>query len=449
MATARASEGQFTPLSVDSQAGDLALLVMGSQFGDTAARPPEGWETAYTASAGGRSGYVAARRVTDPQDTQGVQWWSTSADDAARQRGALVVLSGVAQHTLTAWSGTLPEVDGVTLLVSQQHATAATPLAEWPADELVIAGEASSTASWSSLRAGIVQAAPVGAVGPQAWAAVRLVPAAAVPWAEVDGRRASVAVWDGAREVPVIRAGVMPAGAPSVDALLSTPRFVVAHRGGSQSWVEHTPGAYTRAVAHGCTALEVSVARTLDGVWIGHHDRTLARLGGGDVDPATLTWEQVQAALPERSRPVTLDWLLQAYGQSHVLVFDPKYRAGDRIDEYLELLAPYRERTLMKFAGDAAWLFRQWRAAGFRTWAYAYAASAGEAWYQAMLTNQDIDVLSMEWDAPVEVWQALVATGKPVVAHIPSQAAQVATAWERGAAGVICSAPDTVLPLRV
>ncbi|MDO4243819.1 MAG: glycerophosphodiester phosphodiesterase family protein [Actinomyces sp.] len=445
----KANEGSFNALSAVSQAGDLALIVMCSQFGDTAARPPEGWTGQHTGSAGGRSGYIASRVVTDPSETQGVQWWSDNATDAARQRGALIILSGIVSHTLTAWAGAVPAVDGPTLLVSQQHATSATALTEWPADPVVIAGEASTAASWSSLRAGIVSAAPVGVTGPQAWAAVRLVAEEALPWAEVDGQRATVSVWDGAREVPVTRAGVMPSGAPTVDALLAAPRFVVAHRGGSQSWVEHTARAYTQAVAHGCPALEFSAARTLDGVWIGHHDRTMARLGGGDVDPATLTWEQVQAALPESARPVTLDWLLATYGGTHTVVFDPKYRAGDRLDEYLELLAPYRGRVLLKFAGDADWLFRLWRERGFRTWAYAYAASAGEAWYQAMLTNSDIDVLSMEWDAPAEVWQALTATGKPVVAHIPGSREQVETGWARGAAGAICSAPNTVLPLRV
>ena len=50
----------------------------------------------------------------------------------------------------------------------------------------------------------------------------------------------------------------MPYGARTVAELVAKPRFVVAHRGGSASWPEHTQRAYTQAVAYGVDALGVS-----------------------------------------------------------------------------------------------------------------------------------------------------------------------------------------------
>jgi glycerophosphoryl diester phosphodiesterase len=54
--------------------------------------------------------------------------------------------------------------------------------------------------------------------------------------------------------------------------LLDTRPFYVAHRGGSADWPEQSMLAYRSAVACGVDALEVSLARSADGVWFGLHD---------------------------------------------------------------------------------------------------------------------------------------------------------------------------------
>lgn len=458
--SASARNGVGVALSAESQVGDLAVLLMSSQFATTAAAPPEGWTVIRSEDVNRRSGYVAHLKVSDPAQTRDVVWYTQTEGDNARQNGVLLVLSGVGGVDTEGWvlapAGPVP--DRTMVYASQQHDTASAPLDAWAADDVLVPGEASTEGSWSAIRVGVSRTVPSGGSSSRAWVALAVSsaaggqPPAGSGFALWDGqaeKEVSLSVWDGHGEGPVAGAGVMPWGARSVDELLSTPRFVVAHRGGSTAWFEHTQCAYTSAVAYGCQALEISAARTSDGVWFGCHDKTLARLGGGDVDPSTMTWAQVQAALPSDRVPATLDWLLGTYGGSHVIVFDPKYRAGDGLDEYTGLLGWYKDRVLLKFYGDSAWLFRAWKERGFRTWAYAYASNVGEAWYASLLASQDVDVLSMEWGAPEEVWQGLTGTGKKVVSHIPGSAQEVEAGWARGASGTICSNPPAVLPLRV
>lgn len=62
--------------------------------------------------------------------------------------------------------------------------------------------------------------------------------------------------------------------------MLSQPMFYVAHRGGSREWPEMSLHAYTQAGFWGVGALEVSLARTSDGVWFGLHDADINRTSG-------------------------------------------------------------------------------------------------------------------------------------------------------------------------
>src|SRR6478735_7476996 len=61
----------------------------------------------------------------------------------------------------------------------------------------------------------------------------------------------------------------------TVDSLVSTTPFFIAHRGSGDNWAEHTMEAYSEAVALGAKAIEVSVNATKDGVLICHHDKDM------------------------------------------------------------------------------------------------------------------------------------------------------------------------------
>ena len=163
-----------------------------------------------------------------------------------------------------------------------------------------------------------------------------------------------------------------------------------------------------------------------------------------------MTWAQVQGAFAARpeATPVTLRDYLAAYGGTHVTIFDPKTEMA-RSDEYLALLAPYKDRVVIKAFADSGWLFAKVRQAGWATWGYAYARNRGQNWYPDFVKGANQDFLSMEWDAADDVWAPLVATGKPVIAHIPATAAQAAEGARKGAAGCITSRADLVAGLKV
>ena len=466
-AVGRAQAGVGDPLTAAAEPGDLAVLIMAAQLqADPTPSPvPEGWTGTWQNAIPGtnRSGYVATRKVTSPVDTRGVEWWVKTKAWTARQRAVLVILAGVDADKAVAgaWSaalGAAPAGATARLLASAAHGTKDNKMAAWTLEGGAVVADGladvSTTESWSAVRVvlGGADRAPDGAGvnPPAAWAQVGLVAKAAGGAGEnLDG--ATVPLWFGGEQT---RAGVsiMPYGARSASALKERKGIVVGHRGMSEAGdvVEHTMAAYTRAVECGVDALEISCHRTSDGVWLASHDSTLARLGGPSTPIRDMTWAQVQAAFAGRPEalPVTLKDYLAAYGATHVTIFDPKTEMA-RSDEYLALLKDYKDRVVVKAFADASWLFAKVKQAGWATWGYAYARNRGQTWYADFVQATNLDFLSMEWDASDDVWAPLVATGKPVIAHIPASVAQAAEGTRKGAAGCITSRADLVAGLKV
>ena len=470
-AVGRAQAGVGDPLTAAAEPGDLAVLIMAAQLqADPTPSPvPDGWTGTWQNAIPGtnRSGYVATRKVTSPVDTRGVEWWVKTKAWTARQRAVLVILAGVDADKAAAgaWSaalGAAPAGATARLLASAAHGTKDNKMAAWTLEGGAVVADGladvSTTESWSAVRVvlGGADRAPDGAGvnPPAAWAQVGLVAKAGGGAGEnLDG--ATVPLWFGGEAT---RAGVsiMPYGARSASALKEAgagrKNLVVGHRGMSEAGdvVEHTMAAYTRAVECGVDALEISCHRTSDGVWLASHDSTLARLGGPSTPVRDMTWAQVQAAFAGRPEalPVTLKDYLAAYGATHVTIFDPKTEMA-RSDEYLALLKDYKDRVVVKAFADASWLFAKVKQAGWATWGYAYARNRGQNWYPDFVQGTNLDFLSMEWDASDDVWSPLVATGKPVIAHIPASVAQAAEGTRKGAAGCITSRADLVAGLKV
>lgn len=468
VATGRAQAGVGDPLTAAAEPGDLAVLIMAAQLqaDPTPSSVPEGWTGTWQNTIPGtnRSGYVATRKVTAATDTRGVEWWVKTKAWTARQRAVLVVLAGVDadRAVVGPWSATVAGAATARLLASAAHGTKDNKMAAWTLEGGAVVADGladvSTTESWSAVRAvlGGADRPPDGAAvnPPAAWAQVGLVAAAggAGGGGALDG--ATVPLWLGGEQT---RAGVsiMPYGARSASALQEAGAgrkgIVVGHRGmsGAGDVVEHTMAAYTRAVECGVDALEISCHRTSDGVWLASHDSTLARLGGPSTPIRDMTWAQVQAAFAARpeATPVTLRDYLAAYGGTHVTIFDPKTEMA-RSDEYLALLASYKDRVVIKAFADSGWLFAKVKQAGWATWGYAYARNRGQTWYADFVQGTNLDFLSMEWDAADDVWSALTATGKPVIAHIPASVAQAAEGTRKGAAGCITSRADLVAGLK-
>lgn len=445
--------GGVPALSATSRAGDLAVLMYASQWGNTAAKPPAGWDGKYTAnSADGRSGYVAALRVTDPSQTKGVVV-TGGTEGSARERAVLVVLSGVESYSITGWSAEIPAEPSshVALVGAAQHGSSRSYLVDWgDKDTRIRTGEASNRRSWSVLQADIV----IGQLSipdpkPQMFCAVDLVPkqdTAATPSVTVQGKgTANIYVWDGSSQIPSTMVG-MPVGYSSIDEMMSHKGFVVAHRGGSGSWPEMSMRAYTNSVAHGVGALEVSTHRTKDGVWILAHDQNLQR-----VDPsapstpiAQMTWEEVSKYRTKGEPILRVEEYLEAYGSSHVTVLDPKYSAAEWTDLAAKLPADAKNRVIWKSAGDAGWLGKQWRDNGWKCWGYAYEQHADSGELASWSVNWDY--LGFPYEASEAHWKIALSLGKPVWAHIcPSKAAYDA-GMARGAVGCMVAGVADVLP---
>lgn len=447
------SKNQDEKLSVPSAAGDWALLVVGGQLNHMRDCTPAGWTGKYAGGEDIRSCTVAVKMVADPADTQNVVWKSPDPAHNGRHVAVLMVFDGAKVKSLVprvpggsadGWKdGPFPQITGFV-----QHDIAALPVATFPPNVESLTNGAwgkDTKLSWSSIVVGYAQSPYV----PPTETGVKTLFGVDVQLQEqtgsldpslADGSGVRVTVWDGALETPTSTMRAIPGGAKTIAELLSTPHFIVGHRGSSQSWPEHTEIGYTQAVDYHAHALEFSAARSKDGVWFGCHDKSLSRLVPALTKNADeYTWAEIKAEASKTPYlPATIDWLIDTYSKSHVIVFDPKHKLG----EWKDVCAMFKgmeQKVILKAYYDSKWAFDMMRERGFKTWGYAYNADIGKANYPDFLTGKVCDILSMEFDAPQTTWDPLKASGLPTVAHIPADATQLQTAWSRGAMGAIVS----------
>ena len=463
-ARAEGTAGTLQPVSAPSQAGDIAVLAYSSQWGNTQARPPAGWSPIVaTSGLGGRSGYVAVRDVSSPSDTQNVAL-SGEFRGGARENALLVVLKGVTSVTNTGWTTSQPQAGKLSLTFSQQHGRNVDPLVDWrPEHSKMVSGGHDANASWSALLGAVTVGG--GQPGPQSWAQVFLTaggngggggtptpganPALPDPApAEIQGlgpATIAVVVDERRNTVPATMRS-LPSGYPSIDSMVGSPGFLVAHRGGSASWPEASMRAYTNAVAHGAGALEVSTHKTKDGVWVLAHDRNLNRVdpSAPETPIAQMTWAEVKRYKTAGEPILRIEDYLDAYGSTHVTVLDPKYSA-DRWAE-LALLLPTnaKDHVIWKSAGDATWLADQWRAAGWKCWGYMYeqhvTGGQGRSWASHW------DYIGIPYEASATNWNIATTFGRPVWAHICPNKAAYNQGLARGAVGCMVSGVADVLP---
>lgn len=258
----------------------------------------------------------------------------------------------------------------------------------------------------------------------------------------------------------------VPKGYASAAAMIANAFSYCAHRGGSLDWPEMSMQAYGMAALTGYGALEVSVARTSDGVFFGLHDASLDRTslgtGGGSgtqLVASTMTWAQVQAQQilgstatnnpTQPNRPyMRLDQLLAMYGSSHVLFIDPKVIPNTYLPDLVTLINTYTTpaRVVAKSYGVSAYGAGTWKAvakaAGYTTWGYFYEADSGNfATYQAAW-----DWLGLDYNASSASWSTMKGYGKPVLAHILPNAAALTTAKNFGANGAMVSGINAITP---
>ncbi|BDZ49772.1 hypothetical protein GCM10025867_20130 [Frondihabitans sucicola] len=285
-----------------------------------------------------------------------------------------------------------------------------------------------------------------------------------------DPTRAPGAPWRPSRRTVLIGAGaavIVAAGAtttavalrPRGPGKLATPllqsdRFTVAHHGGSRDWPEESLFAYRHSVEAGVDALEVSLARSSDGVWFGLHDATLDRTSGTNgFVAADHTWAEIREhrIVPtgsqdpaQPSRPYArFEDVLDAYGDSHALFIDPKVvdqrYYGDLFDLVSNHVKDPRETMIAKgYCTSVPWA-KEARRRGHRTWGYYYANEIAAKPELLTSTEEYWSVMGMNYDGAPEQWRLVAALGKPVIGHVVPTPAAAATALGLGARGLMIS----------
>lgn len=258
---------------------------------------------------------------------------------------------------------------------------------------------------------------------------------------------------------------VVQRGYASVTQMLAQPVFYCAHRGGSYNYPEMSAYSYGQSVLNSdYPALEISLARTSDGVWFGLHDASLDRTsqgtGGGsgtNLVAANMTWSQVlqytilgstaSVNTNQPNRPyMRFEELMDVYYDSHVFFIDPKVAVANA-SELMAIMNGMRgnprERFVCKYYGVAGgsdgtsgWIGMA-KANGYRTWGYFYEADQSNFTQYAPRW----DILGMDYNASQASWDALkaAAPGKPIMGHICPDATSVQTALSKGAVGAMCS----------
>ena len=167
---------------------------------------------------------------------------------------------------------------------------------------------------------------------------------------------------------------------PSVDTLIATQPFYIAHRGGGGNWPEMTAYAYLQAAKiPGLHALEISVCISADGVLVCSHDATTTRLTGTPYAIAEQPWATLstlkvtgaQTTEPRQAaQPLTrFDDVVEAYIDQFVLFVEPKVNsaAGPLMARMAALGQP--ERVVWKSPINST-RFLDAKRHGFGTWGY-------------------------------------------------------------------------------
>lgn len=244
-----------------------------------------------------------------------------------------------------------------------------------------------------------------------------------------------------------------PSAGRLVPDLLKTKPFYVAHRGGSADWPEMSMEAYRQSAANGANALEISLARSSDGVWFGLHDATLDRTSGttGFV-AAQHPWAEIsryRIAPPRTGAPgrapqpyLRFEDLVAAYASTHTMFVDPKVADPRYYPELLRIMAsaPRAADSFIakSYCTGTGWA-RATRPLGIHTWGYYYGQQIDAGTTALAATEASWDLLGLDVQASAAAWSSVRSFDKQVIAHIVADHASALRALANGAAGLMVS----------
>lgn len=263
-----------------------------------------------------------------------------------------------------------------------------------------------------------------------------------------DGREGSLHHWSGDGASPVKTLTKVHRGFDSVSQMLAKPGFTWAHRGGSANWGEMSLHGYTQSLIQGYGALELSLGRSSDGVWFGHHDETLDRVTETTGNPpiSQMTWNQIKqhsitSGADGVSRPfMTVDEFVSSYSNAGVIILDIKYgiQSSAFITEFFEICSRFpKEKVIVKYFYNAVSLADRAASDGYATWGYIYDTDLSDPRLDERVSHWSI--LGLNWGANQQSWDTVLAFGKPVVGHIAATQEAYNSAMSKGAVGVQCA----------
>lgn len=239
-----------------------------------------------------------------------------------------------------------------------------------------------------------------------------------------------------------------------VKRLLAGRPFYIAHRMGGTEFPENTRQGLDASLRAGFKALEVSVRRCASGEFVAIHDwKTTRTVPGTDYQIWNTPWSTL-SKLRQASGPfLRLSDIVERIPDDVVLAIDHKTTSSqdqrnpgdlaseDQLFDYLDTAFgghPER-RVIWKIFAKGTSAARA-KARGYRTMAMLYPSEVAAA------DLSQWDVIGMEWSAGADVWNALLASGRPTIAHIIVNEAQAQQALAKGATGLMASYPSRVHP---
>jgi hypothetical protein len=245
-----------------------------------------------------------------------------------------------------------------------------------------------------------------------------------------------------------------------VTPLLRSRPFYVAHHGGNLDWPEMSMEAYRRSVDLGVDALEISLARSADGVWFGLHDKSLDRTSGttgfvasehswAEISQYTISASGLRGAGQAAQPYLRFEDLVHAYASTHTIFVDPKAVSHDHYHEVLALMdaataTPTESFIAKSYCTDTAWADAA-HARGYRTWGYYYGKELDDGTVAWQATQASWDLIGLDYGASPSAWTSARALGKPVLGHVIPDARAASIALRDGAVGLMVSGIQEVL----
>lgn len=207
----------------------------------------------------------------------------------------------------------------------------------------------------------------------------------------------------------------------TIDDLISTTPFYIAHRGSGDEAPEHTIEAYRYAVAAGAKALEISVQSTADGVLVCFHDTDISRMTGLTGAIADYTYAQLKNAVNVKGSLLLGDgWkdleiplfrkVIEEFYKNVVLFIEPKTTAAtDPLREVLLGLENSTASIVYKSHINAVAGLTWAKDHGYKTWGYTDPTTTSAE-------MDAVDALVDFWGVPFTSTDAQISMA---VAHAP------------------------------